>query len=61
MRESYFDAAQFYLGNKSTWLESKNIVNNSKGIVIPEKYVQDIDTIEDWETAELKYRLIKEN
>jgi len=61
LRESYFDAAQFYLGNKSTWLKSKNIVNNSKGIVIPEKYVQDIDTIEDWETAELKYRLIKEN
>ena len=36
-------------------------MDNVMGIEIPEIEVQDIDTEDDWETAELKYSIIKKN
>lgn len=48
------DAGQFYWGRPAAWLEGKRIFERrSKPIVIPRWRVQDIDTQEDWERAEI--------
>lgn len=48
------DAGQFYWGRAAAWLEGKRIFEqHSKPIMIPRWRVQDIDTPEDWERAEL--------
>jgi len=50
---TYHDAAQFY------WFHfNRGLIGENKGaIVLEEKDVQDIDTLDDWEVAELKYKL----
>ena len=52
--KAYHDAGQFY------WMQSKfGLKGENKGaIIIPETRVQDIDTLEDWKMAELKYKFI---
>ena len=48
------DAGQFYWGRPQAWIQGKRIFDNrSKPIVIPRWRVQDIDTHEDWESAEI--------
>lgn len=48
------DAGQFYWGRPKSWIQGKRIFDNrSKPIVIPRWRVQDIDTSEDWERAEI--------
>jgi len=53
----YFDAAQFYLATKETWL--KKIIIDKIGIKIPNWRTVDIDTMEDWKRAELFYKFLK--
>lgn len=55
----YHDVGQFYFYNVEKYL-APDFVTNSTIIpyVIPEKEAQDIDTLEDWEMAELKYELM---
>jgi len=48
------DAGQFYWGKPAAWLEGKRIFDkHSKPVLIPRWRVQDIDTLEDWERAEI--------
>jgi len=48
------DAGQFYWGRPSSWLEGRRIFDRrSKPIMIPRWRVQDIDTQDDWERAEI--------
>jgi N-acylneuraminate cytidylyltransferase len=48
------DAGQFYWGRPAAWLEGKRIFDRrSKPVVIPRWRVQDIDTPDDWERAEI--------
>jgi N-acylneuraminate cytidylyltransferase len=48
-----YDAAQFYWGTPSAWIEKKRVFERkSKALMVPSKYVIDIDTPEDWEKAE---------
>ncbi len=48
------DAGQFYWGRPEAWIQGKRIFDNrSKPIVIPRWRVQDIDTLEDWDRAEI--------
>ena len=48
------DAAQFYWGTTSAWLEGKRVFDrSSKPIIIPRWRVQDIDTPDDWLRAEM--------
>lgn len=48
------DAGQFYWGRPAAWLEGKRIFDrHSKPVVIPRWRVQDIDTQDDWERAEI--------
>ena len=56
------DAAQFYWGKPSAWLNSIRLFDrHSFPIKIPRWRVQDIDTEDDWKRAELLYKHIKEN
>lgn len=54
----YYDPGQYYFYDLSTYfirdLRSRRVAM----IEIPEKDAQDVDTIEDWEMAEIKYRMI---
>jgi pseudaminic acid cytidylyltransferase len=48
------DAGQFYWGRPDAWIQGKRIFDNrSKPILIPRWRVQDIDTSEDWDRAEI--------
>lgn len=48
------DAGQFYWGRPEAWIEGKRIFDrHSIPVVIPRWRVQDIDTQEDWERAEI--------
>lgn len=52
----YHDCGQFYCMRVKEFLEIKRLVlNHTFPIVMPEMEVQDIDTLDDWEIAEIKY------
>lgn len=54
--EAFHDAGQFYWGRTAAWLAGKPIFDGaSAAIRLPRKRVQDIDTVEDWERAELLF------
>lgn len=60
LEEAYHDAGQFY------WLEADRFLKNKRfftkdalPIILPRYLVQDIDTPEDWETAEMLYESIQ--
>ena len=58
----YFDAGMFYLLETTALLNEKTITPvKTIPYIIDEQEVQDIDTIEDWNMAELKYKLLKES
>jgi len=51
---AFHDAGQFYWGRPDAWIQGKCIFDNrSKPILIPRWRVQDIDTSEDWDRAEI--------
>ena len=52
--EFYHDAGQFYWVNVRAFCEQKRIIMpGTRPIILPRKYVQDLDTLEDWDVAEL--------
>lgn len=54
LEPAYHDAAQFYWGRPQAWLAGKAIFSSDAApVVLPRSRVQDIDTPEDWEHAEL--------
>jgi len=54
---AYHDAGQFYWGAARTWLTQDRVfTSSSRAVVLPPHLVQDIDTPEDWEQAEWKFR-----
>ena len=56
------DAGQFYWGRPDAWLEDKPIFDrHSFPIVIPRWRVQDIDTEDDWKSAELIQQVVIAN
>lgn len=61
---AYYDAGQFYIIKTENFhlLPNKNSFGLNKGaIVLDEMEVQDIDTIEDWKIAELKFEMLNAN
>ncbi len=55
----YHDVGQFYWGRVDAWLDGRPIFSEfSRLLIIPHYRVQDIDTPEDWERAELIYEHI---
>lgn len=56
------DAGQFYWGRASSYLEEKKIFSRHSSVIrLPRHLAQDIDTLEDWEYAELMYQLMHKN
>jgi pseudaminic acid cytidylyltransferase len=57
LEEAYHDAGQFYWGHCQAFLEGKPTFSTSSiPIILPRYLVQDIDTPEDWQRAELMYQ-----
>jgi pseudaminic acid cytidylyltransferase len=53
----YFDAGKIYGGRKSDWLETQTpLLSSPRGFELPEWLSVDMDTVEDWELAEYKFR-----
>jgi CMP-N-acetylneuraminic acid synthetase len=58
--EAYHDAGQFYWLDSKKFLETKKIyTGDALAVILPRYLVQDIDTPEDWETAEAMYEVAK--
>lgn len=57
--EMVHDCGRFYLAKVGAFLKSGSfIIDRTKSLRISSKFVQDIDTPEDWEMAEQKYRAL---
>lgn len=55
----YHDCGQFYLLRVQPFLKEKSMVlARTAPLIMAEMEVQDIDTVEDWKIAEMKYRLL---
>ncbi|MDD2367419.1 MAG: pseudaminic acid cytidylyltransferase [Desulfuromonadaceae bacterium] len=62
LEEAYHDAGQFYWGHASSWLSEKKIFSpESSPVLLPRYRVQDIDTMEDWQRAELMFKAWKKS
>lgn len=59
METMYFDAGQFYFGYANSFANKKSIFSeDSTLIILPEINVADINTQDDWEIAEIKYKIL---
>ncbi|TLD82654.1 pseudaminic acid cytidylyltransferase [Helicobacter sp. MIT 11-5569] len=56
LEKIYHDAGQFYFARVKIWEERENIFEDSLSFILPQSQVQDIDTLEDWNLAELKFK-----
>jgi pseudaminic acid cytidylyltransferase len=57
LEDAYHDAGQFYWGRAEAWLAGKPIFSSDAApVILPRHRVQDIDTPEDWERAELMFK-----
>ena len=60
LEEAWHDAGQFYWGTAEAWRSGPVIFGpDSVGVPIPRHRVQDIDTPEDWESAEYLFEAIR--
>ena len=60
LEPAFHDAGQFYWGRSEAWLEQRPLfTEKSRMCVLPRYRVQDIDTEEDWERAELIFELLQ--
>jgi pseudaminic acid cytidylyltransferase len=59
LEEAFHDAGQFYWGCARVWLDQTPIFScDAVPVVLPNERVQDIDTLEDWRAAELKFSIL---
>lgn len=59
--EAYHDAGQFYWLECEAFLKSGRVYNeDALPVILPRYIVQDIDTKEDWQTAEYMFRALQE-
>ncbi len=59
LEEAYQDAGQFYWKNLNNKLTDIPFGKDSIPIILPRYLVQDIDTLEDWQRAELMYETLQ--
>lgn len=60
LEEAYHDAGQFYWGTNEAWLAARQVfTEKSLPIYLLRKYVQDIDTPEDWSQAEAMFKTLR--
>jgi pseudaminic acid cytidylyltransferase len=57
LKPVFFDAGKFYGARKSDWVATSNpLCESPRGFEIPDWLSIDLDTLEDWEFAEYKFR-----
>lgn len=56
----YYDAGQFYIGDSEKIFTTRYEDRNMTAMILDAREVQDIDTLEDWEIAEQKFREMME-
>ncbi len=57
---AYHDAGQFYWADAKNYLKEKQFYSkDAVPVILPRYQVQDIDTLEDWETAEKMYSVLQ--
>ncbi|MDG6250730.1 pseudaminic acid cytidylyltransferase [Methanocalculus sp.] len=62
LEEAYHDAGQFYWGRSEAWIQELPLFSGyTIPIILPRYRVQDIDTPEDWISAEMMFRLLKQD
>lgn len=55
----YHDAGQFYIARVPQFMIEKDLwMKNCVPLILPETEVQDLDTMTDWQLAEMKYQLL---
>lgn len=60
LEKIYHDAGQFYFARVSQFMIEKDLwMKNCIPMILPETEVQDLDTMTDWQLAEMKYNLLK--
>jgi pseudaminic acid cytidylyltransferase len=59
LEEAYQDAGQFYWTNLKVQSHEPGFGKDSIPIILPRYLVQDIDTLEDWQRAEVMYEVIQ--
>lgn len=57
---TFHDVGQFYWGRSAAWAGQRRMHSEGAGLVVPHWRVVDIDTIEDWQRAELLFQLLAE-
>lgn len=57
----FHETAQFWWAKGSTWKDRKPMQIHMAGIYTPRWMCQDIDTLEDWKVAELKWKILNED
>ena len=56
----YYDAGMFYFCKTASLFEYKTLVPpQTAAYIIDERECQDIDTVDDWKSAELKYKILR--
>ncbi len=61
LEEAYQDAGQFYWTKVDQTSDEIMFGKDSIPIILPRHLVQDIDTLEDWQRAEIMYKVIQES
>lgn len=60
LEKQYHDAGQFYVYDVNKLFKNQGVIEDDFApIILPEVRVQDIDTLEDWKMAELKYKIMQ--
>jgi len=60
LEEAYHDAGQFYWGRSAAFLNKLSVFSpHSKVVLLPRSRVQDIDTLEDWVSAEHLFSIMQ--
>ena len=61
LQKIYHDSCQFFLFKTHALLRDKKLyTKHTLPFILKESEAQDIDTIEDWNIAEIKYKLLKQ-
>ena len=60
LEEAYQDAGQFYWAKVDQISDEIMFGKDSIPIILPRHLVQDIDTLEDWQHAEIMYKVLQE-
>lgn len=61
LEPTWHDAGQFYWGTASAWLNNEILFGEASApVVLPRHLVHDLDTMEDWEEAEVFWEFFKQ-